>query len=141
MKIKSLKILKNVSIGIISSFVFLTFIYINASATGVNIKSEHVWNEDKQYKSEKYFNTLTEVRNKNLREELDIDNVENYINDMKSLYDLSLTKNKVDEVEKIMSDYEKNKIYVELLLLTGDKKLAEQFLNDKELYFKFERVV
>lgn len=141
MKIKSSKILKSASIGIISSFMFSTAMYMNANAIGVNVKNGHVWNEDKQYKSEKYFNTLTASRDKNLKKVLNIDSVENYMNDMKSLYNLSLMSDKVDEVEKIMSDYEKDKIYIELLLLTGDKNLAEEFRNDEELYFKFERVI
>lgn len=141
MKRKSLKFLKSVFLGTAFTCAFSTFLYANVKATSVNIENGHVWTEDKDYKSKKYIENLTRDRNKKLNDLFSIQNIEDYVSDMNLLYDLSLSNNKVEEVEKIMSDYEKNQVYYELLLLTGDSDLAEKYRSDTELIFKFERVI
>lgn len=141
MKRRSSKILKAVSIGTAFSFAFSTFIYVNVNATSVNVESGHVWNEDKDYKSKKYLEGLVEDRNKKLNKILNIQNIEDYMEDMGSLYNLSLLNDKVGEVEEVMTDYERAQVYYELLLLTGDNDLAEKYRNDENFTFKFERVI
>lgn len=141
MKRKSSKILKAISFGTAFSLAFSAFVYVNVNATSVNVESGHVWSEDKDYKSQKYLESLVLDRNRKLNDLLGIQNIEDYISDMRSLYDLSLLNNKVEEVEKIMTDYERNQVYYELLLLTGDNNLAEKYRNDNEFNFKFERVI
>ena len=138
MKRVSSKILKFTSMGIIFSFIFYAFIYISA---GANVSNEYVWTEDSDYKSQKYFEQLTKDRDKKLEEILDVEDISEYMDDMKSLYDLCVERDKVEEVEEIMSDYEGEQVYIELLLLTGDENLAKRYRDDQELKFKFERVV
>lgn len=141
MKRRSSKILRAVSIGTAFSFVFSTFIYVNVNAISVNVESGHVWSEDKDYKSKKYLEGLVENRNKQLNKILNIQNIEDYMEDMRLLYNLSLLNDKVGEVEEVMTDYERAQVYYELLLLTGDNDLAEKYRNDENFTFKFERVV
>lgn len=138
MKRVSSKFLKFTSMGIIFSFIFSAFIYISA---GANVSNEYVWTEDSDYKSQKYFEQLTKDRDKKLEEILDVEDISEYMDDMKSLYDLCVERDKVEEVEEIMSDYEGEQVYIELLLLTGDENLAKRYRDDQELKFKFERVV
>lgn len=84
---------------------------------------------------------MTKDRDKKLEEILDVEDISEYMDDMKSLYDLCVERDKVEEVEEIMSDYEGEQVYIELLLLTGDESLAKRYRDDQELKFKFERVV
>ena len=138
MKRVSSKFLKFTSMGIIFSFIFSVFMYISA---GANVSNEYIWTEDSDYKSQKYFEQLTKDRDKKLEEILDVEDISEYMDDMKSLYDLCVERDKVEEVEEIMSDYEGEQVYIELLLLTGDESLAKRYRDDQELKFKFERVV
>lgn len=138
MKRVSSKFLKFTSMGIIFSFIFSAFIYISA---GANVSNEYVWTEDSSYKSQKYAEQLIKDRDKKLEEILDVEDISKYMDDMKLLYDVSVEKDKVEEVEEIMSDYERNQVYFELLLLTGDEELARKYRDDQELRFEFERVV
>ena len=138
MKRVSSKFLKFTSMGIIFSFIFSAFMYISA---GANVYNEYIWTEDSDYKSQKYFEQLTKDRDKKLEEILDVEDISEYMDDMKSLYDLCVERDKVEEVEEIMSDYEGEQVYIELLLLTGDENLAKRYRDDQELKFKFERVV
>lgn len=138
MKRVSSKFLKFTSMGIIFSFIFSVFMYISA---GANVSNEYIWTEDSDYKSQKYFEQLTKDRDKKLEEILDVEDISEYMDDMKSLYDLCVERDKVEEVEEIMSDYEGEQVYIELLLLTGDENLAKRYRDDQELKFKFERVV
>ena len=112
--------------------------YISA---GANVSNEYIWTEDSDYKSQKYFEQLTKDRDKKLEEILDVEDISEYMDDMKSLYDLCVERDKVEEVEEIMSDYEGEQVYIELLLLTGDENLAKRYRDDQELKFKFERLV
>lgn len=138
MKRVSSKFLKFTSMGIIFSFIFSAFIYINA---GANVSNEYIWTEDNKRESQKYMDHLTKDRDKKLEEILDVEDISQYMDDMKSLYDLCVEKDKVQEVEEIMSDYERKQVYIELLLLTGDDELAKRYRDDQELEFKFEREV
>ena len=138
MKRVSSKFLKFTSMWIIFSFIFSVFMYISA---GANVSNEYIWTEDSDYKSQKYFEQLTKDRDKKLEEILDVEDISEYMDDMKSLYDLCVERDKVEEVEEIMSDYEGEQVYIELLLLTGDENLAKRYRDDQELKFKFERVV
>lgn len=138
MKRVSSKFLKFTSMGIIFSFIFSTFIYISA---GANVSNEYIWTEDNKHESQKYMDHLTKDRDKKLEEILDVEDISQYMDDMKSLYDLCVEKDKVQEVEEIMSDYERKQVYIELLLLTGDDELAKRYRDDQELKFKFEREV
>ena len=138
MKRVSSKFLKFTSMGIIFSFIFSACMYISA---GANVSNEYIWTEDSDYKSQKYFEQLTKDRDKKLEEILDVEDISEYMDDMKSLYDLCVERDKVEEVEDIMSDYEGEQVYIELLLLTGDESLAKRYRDDQELKFKFERVV
>lgn len=138
MKRVSSKFLKFTSMGIIFSFIFSAFIYISA---GANVSNEYIWTEDNKRESQKYMDHLTKDRDKKLEEILDVEDISQYMDDMKSLYDLCVEKDKVQEVEEIMSDYERKQVYIELLLLTGDDELAKRYRDDQELEFKFEREV
>ena len=138
MKRVSSKFVKFTSMGIIFSFIFSAFMYISA---GANVSNEYIWTEDSDYKSQKYFEQLTKDRDKKLEEILDVEDISEYMDDMKSLYDLCVERDKVEEVEEIMSDYEIEQVFYEILLVTGDSELAEKFKEESGLNFKFERVI
>lgn len=138
MKRVSSKFLKFTSMVIIFSFIFFAFICITARA---NVSNEYIWTESNDYESQKYMEYLTKDRDKKLEEILDVEDISQYMDDMKLLYDICVEKDKVEEVEEIMSNYEREQVYIELLLLTGDENLARRYKCDQELKFKFERVV
>ncbi len=117
-------------------------LFYTGPTVSVSAKQEktYIWSEEKARDSEKYYEFLKYSMEKNLNELLDIDNSEEYLSDMSKLYKLSLDKYLVEEVEKIISEYEKEYIYYEMLLLTEDENLAKEYKNETDLYFTFERI-
>lgn len=126
-------------VSVISIFVFP--IFANAKLAGGSNNNKNLWSESKAQKSQQYIQNSEQTRNDKLCNILGIDSVDDYMKDMNLFYDLSLKLNKVDEVEKIMTEHEKNQVFYELLLVTGDEKLAKSYRDDNELNFKFERVI
>lgn len=125
-------------VSVISIFVFP--IFVNAKLANTN-DNKFLWSESKAQKSQQYIKNLERNRNVKLAKLLGVDSVDEYMKDMDSLYKLSLNLNKVDEVEKIMTEYEKNQVFYELLLVTEDEELAKKYRDDSELNFRFERVI
>lgn len=124
--------------------IFVVPIFANTKlANGSNSSNNNkiLWSESKAQESQRYVQSLEKIRNEKLCDVLGLENVDRYMKDMNSLYELSLNLNKVDEVEKIMTQHEKDQVFYEILLVTGDEELAKKYRDDSELYFKFERVV
>ena len=132
---------KNVCIGFIISFFIFTFNIGSLKTAKANESNVYFWSIEKSVKSFIFQEEININKNKKLEELLEIESIEPYFEDMNLLYQLSLSKNKVKEVEKIISDCEKQLISYELYLLTGDKVLSNEYLANDDLYFNFEMVI
>lgn len=99
----------------------------------------YLWNEEKAEKSENYYEALENFKIEKLKQLLDVEETEILL-DMSKLHQLALDKNLVREVEEVISYYEKEFVYYEMLVLTGDENLARQYRDDENLYFTFERI-
>ena len=93
--------------------------------------------------AEDYDLNLREQRDTLLKEVLFIndDDLERYLDDYNLFYDVSVQKGKVEEVEDIITQYEKEYMYYELFLLTGDEDLANQYYTDPQIHFSFENII
>ena len=59
-------------------------------------------------------------------------------------YDLNLREQRdtlLKEVLFIITQYEKEYMYYELFLLTGDEDLANQYYTDPQIHFSFENII
>lgn len=137
----SVKFLGIASVGIVLGSIFSLALYMMPKASPTGDKSGNTWNQDKSEKAKEYQQILKDQRDEKLRTSLGLDNIEDYMEDMNLLYDLAKEKDKVEEVEEIMSDYEREQVFYEIFLVTGDSELAEKFKEESELNFKFERVI
>lgn len=137
----SVKFLGIASVGIVLGSIFSLALYMMPKASPTGDKSGNTWNQDKSEKAKEYQQILKDQRDEKLRTSLGVDNIEVYLDDMNLLYDLAKEKDKVEEVEEIMSDYEREQVFYEIFLVTGDSELAEKFKEESELNFKFERVI
>ena len=137
----SVKFLGIASVGIVLGSIFSLALYMMPKASPTGDKSGNTWNQDKSEKAKEYQQILKDQRDEKLRTSLGVDNIEAYLDDMNLLYDLAKEKDKVEEVEEIMSDYEREQVFYEIFLVTGDSELAEKFKEESELNFKFERVI
>ncbi len=137
----SVKFLGIASVGIVLGSIFSLALYMMPKASPTGDKSGNTWNQDKSEKAKEYQQILKDQRDEKLRTSLGVDNIEDYMEDMNLLYDLAKEKDKVEEVEEIMSDYEREQVFYEIFLVTGDSELAEKFKEESELNFKFERVI
>lgn len=112
--------------------------------TPVNVQAKqqknYVWSDEKAKDSENYYEFLRNSMESSLNKLLEIDSSQEYLLDMNKLYKLSIDKDLVNEVEKLISEYEKEYIYYEMLLLTEDENLAKEYRDDMNLYFSFERI-
>lgn len=137
----SVKFLGIASVGIVLGSIFSLALYMMPKASPTGDKSGNTWNQDKSEKAKEYQQILKDQRDEKLRTSLGVDNIEDYLDDMNLLYDLAKEKDKVEEVEEIMSDYEREQVFYEIFLVTGDSELAEKFKEESELNFRFERVI
>ncbi len=139
MKRLILKTLKATAIA--SVFIFPIFAHAESVPNTNNNTRRYIWNESKAMQSKQYMEKISNVRDEKLRKTLEIENTDVYLENMDMLYNLSLKLGKVDEVEEIMTEYEKDQIFYELLLLTENEELATIYRDDPELHFKFYRVI
>lgn len=120
----------------------LSMIAINTLAMENDIP-KYYWTETMDSKARMYDDNLSEIRDIKLRNILEIndDNIDFKNIDIVSLYDLAVKSDKVEEVEQVMTDYEKSYMAYEMYLLTGDKNLVDKYYSDPQICFKFERVL
>ena len=136
MKIVFLNFMKTLSLMACLMSLFSTTPNVHATQKE---EAVYVWNEEKSEKSDNYYEVLENSKIEKLKQLLDVDETEN-LYDMSRLHQLALDKNLVKEVEEVITFYEKEFIYYEMLILTGDENLARQYRDDENLYFTFERV-
>lgn len=104
---------------------------------------KYFWTFEMSDKAAIYEHNLKEIREMKLRDTLGItgDDIDLYDIDILALYNLAVKCGRVEEVEQIMTDYEKRYMACEIFLLTGDLDLVYKYYFDPEIYFKFERVL
>ncbi len=136
MKIVFLNFMKTLSLMACLMSLFSTTPNVHATQKE---EAVYVWNEEKSEKSDNYYEVLENSKIEKLKQLLDVDETEN-LYDMSRLHQLALDKNLVKEVEEVITFYEKEFIYYEMLILTRDENLARQYRDDENLYFTFERV-
>ena len=136
MKIVFLNFMKTLSLMACLMSLFSTTPNVHATQKE---EAVYVWNEEKSEKSDNYYEVLENSKIEKLKQLLDVDETENLF-DMGRVHQLALDKNLVKEVEEVITFYEKEFIYYEMLILTGDENLARQYRDDENLYFTFERV-
>ena len=107
----SVKFLGIASVGIVLGSIFSLALYMMPKASPTGDKSGNTWNQDKSEKAKEYQQILKDQRDEKLRASLGVDNIEDYMEDMNLLYDLAKEKDKVEEVEEIMSDYEREQVF------------------------------
>lgn len=107
------------------------------------VSEPYTWTGKMSSEAEDYDLNLREQRDTLLKEVLFIndDDLERYLDDYNLFYDVSVQKGKVEEVEDIITQYEKEYMYYELFLLTGDEDLANQYYTDPQIHFSFENII
>ena len=132
---------KNIFVGFILSLLVFTFNFAIVENVKANDSSVYFWSIEKSIKSYVYQENVHAARNEKIEEVLEVDDINPYFENMKSMYELAVSKDKVKEVEKIISDCEKQVISYELYLLTGNENLSNEYLANEDLYFSFEMVI
>lgn len=137
------KITKNVFRFGLLAFVFYLGSVNGVKAYEVETGEPYTWTHQMSNKAEEYDLNLREQRDTKLKELLVIDDedLEKYLDDYNLFYNVSVQKGKLNEVENIITQYEKEYMYYELFLLTGDKNLANEYYADPQIYFSFEKAI
>ncbi|BAK81068.1 hypothetical protein [Candidatus Arthromitus sp. SFB-rat-Yit] len=137
------KINKNVFRCGLLAFVFCIGSVNGVKAYEVEISEPYTWTCQMSSKAEEYDLNLREQRDTKLKELLVIDDedLEKYLDDYNLFYNVSIQKGKLNEVEDIITKYEKDYMYYELFLLTGDENLANEYYTDPQIYFSFEKAI
>lgn len=107
------------------------------------VSGPYTWTCQMNSEAEEYDLNLKEKRDILLKELLLIndDDLEKCLDDYNLFYDVSVQKGKVEEVENIITQYEKDYMSYELFLLTGDEDLANQYYTDPQIHFSFENII
>ncbi len=136
---KYLKIFPALGLGLA---LLLSPVTLKVKAIDIN-RPNYFWTQYMENQARIYGENLKKVRDLKLMKTLGVDG-ESFVSpntDVKGLYNLAVMSDKVEEVERIMTDFEKDYIAFEMFLLTGDQTLASQYYNDPTICFKFERVL
>lgn len=141
MKGKVQKTVKRMFVGFLLSFFVFTFNFTSIKNVKADESNVYFWSIDKSIKSYIYQGKVQQDRNKKLEDVLGVSEIDSYFKDIKSLYDLSVSKDKVGQVEKIINDSQKQIVSYEMYLLTGDKEMVEKQSDNDEVYFNFEMIL